>query len=115
MRTLLVDRFNDLTVGEDGNLALSSGVEAIGQTTVQFVRARRNEMIHNMDQGLPMDLLVWTGNPNEAQYEAAIRASILMVEGVLEIRDFAIQRDGDVLSYTATIQTVEGETAINGQ
>lgn len=114
MRTLQVDKLNDIVRGPDGNIAMLTGVEAIGQTTVQYVRARRNEMIHNMDEGIPMDLLVWVGNPNEAQYEAAVRTSILQVEGVLEITDFSIQRVDDVLSYIAVIRTIEGETTING-
>lgn len=114
MKTIEVDQFNDPVLGADGNLSMISGTAAIGQTSVQYGRSRRAEMIHNMDSGVPFDLVAWAGAPNETQFEAVMRARLLQLPDVTEISSFQVRHIDDVLSYTATLQTTAGEVTING-
>lgn len=115
MRTLKVDANNDLMVGDDGNLAFLSGIDAVGQSSVQYVRARRGEMIHAMDEGIPYDTVAWgTGGANESQFEAVVRARLLQLTNVTAISSFTVRQVDDVLGYTATLVTDLGEVTING-
>ena len=114
MRTLQVTRDNDLTVGDDGQLAMFSGLDALGQTSVQFVKARRGEMIHNADNGIPYDLVTWMGEPNEVQFEAAVRDTLRQVPNVVSVSAFEVVQVEDNLTYTATLQSTLGEVTVSG-
>lgn len=114
MRTLQVDKHNDFVVGDDGQLAIFSGLDALGQTSVQFVKARRGEMIHNADEGIPYDLVAWMGEPNEVQFEAAVRDTLTQVDTVTSVSAFEVVQVEDNLTYTATLQSTLGEVAISG-
>lgn len=114
MRTIKCDENNNPVFGTDGNLTVLQGINAIGQSAVQYCKARRNEMVFDYDRGIPFSILAWGGTPNETQFEAAHRATLLQVPGVTAVTEFEVIRVGDVLKYTATLQTVSGETSING-
>jgi len=114
MKTLHVDENNDFVVAADGQLGMLSGIPAIGQTSVQFGKARRDEMIHKMDEGMPYALVAWAQDPNEAAFEAAMRDRLSQVTDVTAVTAFEIVRDGERLGYTATLATALGDTVING-
>lgn len=114
MRTLQVTADNDLMVGPDGQLAMFSGTDALGQTSVQFVKARRGEMIHNYDNGIPYGLVAWIGEPNEVQFEAAVRDTLGQVPTVTSVSAFEVVQVEDNLTYTATLQSPLGEVVISG-
>lgn len=114
MISLKATATEDLTLGMDGNLAFVGGVGAITQTVKQYVRARRGEMIHRFDQGVPYEAIIWGGSPNIAQFEAAARTRLLQTPDVLEVLSLQARLTDSVLSYTATIRTSLGEVTING-
>lgn len=114
MRTFRANALNDLILGSDGNLQLFSGQDAIAQIARQYMQARRGEMIHKADEGIPFDPVVWGASANLAQFEAVGRARLLQAPDVLEVISFEATQSGDVLSYVAVIRTTAGETTING-
>lgn len=114
MTTLLSNSRNDLALAADGRIRVISGLEAIAQSARAYMQARLGEMYYNADQGLPFADIVWGGSPNVAQFEAAGRARLLQVPGVVEVISFEARQTADVLGYTATIRTTAGETVING-
>lgn len=114
MRTLQVDSNNDFVIGDTGQIALVGGVSAVAQSARQFMQARREEMIYKIDEGMPFDLVAWAADPNEAAFEVAARQRLLQIEGVLEVTFFEINRVLDVLKYTATLLTNNGELVVNG-
>lgn len=114
MKTLAVDRYNDIYLEQNGLLAIATGATAIGQASVQYSRSRRGEMIHAMDDGVPFDLVAWLGSPNETQFEAVMRTRLLQLPEVLEVVTFEVRHVGDVLNYTATLRTTAGEVVTNG-
>ena len=63
---------------------------------------------------LPNFKTVWNGVPNPAQFETALRQTILAVSGVTDILSLVIAESGGVLGYTAEILTVYGAGVING-
>lgn len=114
MITMEVDENNDLVRVPGGNVSFIRGIRATGQVAEQFAKAGRGEMIHNFDEGVPFFSVVFGTNLQIFQFEAAMRERILQAPGVIAIREFEVTQDGDVLRYTATIETIDGLTAING-
>lgn len=114
MRTFQVDENNNFVIGADGQIPIIGALPATSQTARQFSQARRDEMIYKADEGVPYAMIAWAADPNEAAFEVAQRQRLLQVEGVNAVTAFEIIRDGDILKYTATLETIEGELVING-
>jgi hypothetical protein len=70
-------------------------------------------MIFATNQGLPNFQLIWVGVPNIPQYEAAVRATILAIDGVLEVVSFVASLADNTLTYTITIRTIYGVGVVN--
>lgn len=115
MRTFEVDSANNFVIGASGQIALIGSLSAIAQTTRQYSQARRDEMIYKIDEGVPYAMVAWAADPNEAAFEVFQRARLLQVEGVQKVTFFEIIREGEVLKYTANLETSEGELTVNGQ
>lgn len=113
-RVIAVDSNNDIYIGPDGSLALATDLAAVMQACQQAAQTQRGEMLYAVDQGLPNFATVWNGAPNLSQFEAALRATLLAVDGVTSVVSLATTRTGDKLTYRATIQTIYGQGAING-
>jgi len=113
-RVFTVDANNDLTLTPDGNLSISSELEAILQACEHAAKAQLGEMVLSIDQGVPNFQTIWQGSPNVIQFEAYLRRQLLNVEGVSEITELNAIISNNVLSYTATIKTQFGQGVING-
>lgn len=111
---LSVDAKNDLYIGPNGSLALSTGLQAVMQACQQAAQTQLGEMIYATDQGLPNFAAVWNGAPNLSQFEAYLRRMLAQVAGVTAVVDATVAVANNVLSYTATIQTIYGRGTING-
>jgi hypothetical protein len=114
MRTFLVDVNNNFVIAPTGQIPIIGALPAISQTARQYGQALRGEMTFKLDEGVPYAMTAWEGNPNEAAFEVAQRARLLQVEGVLAVLAFEIVRAGDILKYTATLDTTEGQVSVNG-
>ena len=114
MITIETDANNDIYIGADGNLAFSRNAQAVSQTAEHYVKTLLNEMIQDFDRGVPFFIVAFGSNPSIPQFEAAIKARILQAPGVTGIRSFEAFQDGDILKYTALIETIYGGAEING-
>lgn len=114
MRTFNATETNDLALSAADNFQVISSVEAIGQAARQAMQTRRGEMIHDVQGGIPFDIVAWEGTPNIPQFEAAARRRLRAVAGVREIISFEASLTGDVLTYVTVLQTDEGEVTVNG-
>lgn len=115
MRTILADGNSDILLGSDGNIWTITGPLAIEQACVQAMLALRGEMIHEKDRGMPYFETAWGSSPQIAQFEAAGRATLEAVRGVIRVVSFVAQTDAaQILGYSATIEHVYGVTTING-
>lgn len=112
-RAISVDNLNDIYIGPDGSLALSSNLIATMQACQQAAQTQLGEMVFAVDQGLPNFSTVWNGAPNLAQFEAHLRRAITEVEGVVAIQSLTVAVAGNALTYRATIQTIYGTGALN--
>lgn len=113
-QTFAADANNDLYIDGDGLLAIKTGIYAVLENCAHAVKAMRGEMVLAVDSGMPNFQVLWVGAANIPQYEAALRSTILAVQGVQSIESLTIQARNNVLEYVATIKTIYGEGAING-
>lgn len=113
-KTFATNNNNDLFIGNDGNLAIVNGQQAVLQACATAAKAQLGEMIYATNRGLPNFQTVWVGSPNLAQFEAALRQTLLSVNGVTEITDLSTSVTNNTLFYTATIKTIYGMGTLNG-
>lgn len=113
-RTLAVDSDNDLHLGTNGSLAIASDLIAVMQAAQQAAQTQLGEMIYATDKGIPNFGVVWNGAPNLAQFEAALRRTLLAVVHVTGLQDLTVTNSANTLSYSVTIQTDFGTGVLNG-
>lgn len=111
MRTFGVNRDNDLFISGSGLLALSVDIQAVAEGAKQAMQAQLGEMLYAADRGIPTLATVWD-RYNPVQFEAAARQTLLLVPNVTGVPVFTARREGDVLRYEATIQTLFGDVSV---
>lgn len=113
-RTFAVDDNNDLFLAAGGNLAIVSDLDAVLLVCAAVARTLLGEMVLAVDRGLPYFEDVFTGQPNAANFEAALRSALLAVDGVTQISSLTITQAENDLNYTAQIVTIYGPGVIDG-
>ena len=112
MKTFLSERNGSFALGTDGSLQVIGGGLATLQTSAQFARTRRGEMIHAMDQGIPFFSTVFNSSPNVIQFEASLRERLLEVPSVDAVVELDVQQIDDELTYTATLRERSGDEVL---
>lgn len=105
--TLQNDSNFDLVVGSNGLLGILSGDPAISQNSVTACSTRRGECLLDTGRGIPFDATAFS-NLKAPQFEAAIRSTLRMVEGVEGVSSVEVSQVGENLEYRAEFTTVNG-------
>lgn len=113
-KTLAVNANNDLYLDDQGNIAVSYDLQALLETCSQAAKTRLGEMVLNTDQGIPYFETVFIGVPQLKQFEAALRATFLAIDGVVEVVSLITAQQDNTLTYTAIIRTIYGTGGVNG-
>lgn len=114
MKSLAVDRTNDLFLQPDGNLAVNQDIFAVMQSAQHSAQAQLGEMMYAIDQGVPNFQTIWESSANVAQFQAYLRTAIAQTPGVIEVKELDTVVQGNQISYTAVIATIYGMGTING-
>lgn len=109
--SLALNENNDLFADSSGNLALVSGTDATRQDCETVMRCQAGECVLNLQRGVPTAATIWD-EWLPKQFEAAARAQLLTVPGVVSIQSFTLTRLGNVATYVAEILTIYSPTAI---
>lgn len=112
--TISANSNNDIYIGANGSLSLSTGVNAVMQACQQAAQTQLGEMIYAIDEGIPNFETIWDGARNVPQFEAFLRQTILAVENVTGIESLEITIGANTLNYKAVIQTTFGTGVLNG-
>lgn len=104
----------DIFANSNGRLALLQDLQAVLQYAAHVVRARRGEMVYAATRGIDFIDNAFAGAPNLLQFEAQVRAAITRIPEVRSVTDFEADVTGNVLQYSADIQTIFGSGSING-
>lgn len=112
--TIAIDDTNYDIVTFGGNIKMLTGADAVGQNCVTAMRSVLGEMQYAKLSGMPYFQVAFN-NFNPVAFEASARRVIGVVEGVNKIEQFSVAVTDNVLRYVAVIETIYGQTTINGQ
>lgn len=113
-KTFATDRNNDLFIGEDGSLAILSAREAVMNGCERIAYTMLGELQFEQERGMPNFQVVWVGAPNINQFEASLVPLLEAVPDVVRVQSLETSVQNNVLTYTATIQTIYGTGILNG-
>lgn len=113
-RIIATNENNDIYLGLDGHLAIKTGIQATLQACEHACLAQRGEMIYAVDRGMPTMDTLWGGVTAPRQYEAAVRAAILAVDGVVRVLSLTYEVVDGIFKYYALIETIYGNGEISG-
>lgn len=111
---IAINGVNDMFKDEQNNIALATGQEAVIQAAQTASLAQLGEMVLFTTQGMPSFQEIWVGTPNYAVYRAALISAIQAINGVVAVTSLVISKNGEVMNYVAEIETIYGNTVING-
>jgi len=114
MQVISVDENNDIYIKSNGNLSISTDLQACIEACKTAVKTILNEQIYFQGQGVPNFQVLWKSNPNYKQAEAAFRNALLKVDNVTDIVSFEYEVNNNEFSYTAVIETTFGLGTVNG-
>ncbi|URG13023.1 hypothetical protein B2_30 [Stenotrophomonas phage B2] len=115
MKTIAVDENNDFYLDKSGNFPLLSDKNALEQTSRNYAATVYAEMIHQFDLGVPYDRTVFERFPNIPTFEVGLRRRLLELPNVASVVRLEVDFIGDVLSYSAILDTDFGEVPVNGR
>lgn len=104
---------NDLYLDLAGNLKIDLGLQALVDICLNVTRALLGEMVLTVNNGLPYFQVVFVGSPNLAVFQAYLINALNGIEGVNSVQDVSMSMSSNVLSFTATIDTIYGPTTLS--
>ena len=115
MRYRKLDKNGDFSAGHGPADFFVDSPEAVGQSVLTRLRLWSGEWFLDTDEGTPYREQV-LGIRKRQTAGPAIKMRVASTEGVTSVNDFAADYDGDsrALTVTATVDTVYGETTIEG-
>ncbi len=105
----------DLYLDMNGNIAMVYDQEAVLQACAQAARTILGELIFNTNAGNPYFESLWNGVVDLQTFSASLRKSFLSVGGgglVTNVSDLTTNYEKNVFSYSVTITTIYGTSAI---
>lgn len=115
MRYRKLDENGDFSAGHGSADFFTDTPDAVGQSVLTRLRLWSGEWFLDTDEGTPYSTQV-LGAHRRQSAGPAIKMRIAGTEGVTSVENFAAMYDGDArsLSVTATVDTVYGETLVEG-
>ena len=114
VQSFSLNQDNDIYLNSFGNISISTGIDAILQACKNAAQAQLGEMILSTNTGIPNFQAIWVGVPNYTIFTKYLRKSLESVNGVVSVDNLVLLKKDDVLSYTATINTIHGTGKLNG-
>ncbi len=111
MKTLSSNDLNDIYLGTDGNLSVSTGLQACLESCRRAAQVRLGELPYAQSRGAPFFQIM--EDKNLSLYEMYITNMARSVPGVTGVESVEFSIDEDNLNYTATINTIYGTGTIS--
>lgn len=115
--------YNDIYLNAEGNISLSTDLQAVLEECSQAAKTLLGEQIFNTNVGIPYQQAVWIGVPNIQQFTAALRQTLLSIREVTQVISIVTGRsiatvnsvpNQPTLTYSVLLTTIYGNGAING-
>ena len=115
MRYRKLDENGDFSAGHGSADFFVDQPEAVGQSVLTRLRLWSGEWFLDTDEGTPYSTQVLGAHRRQAA-GPAIKMRVASTEGVTSVNNFGADYDGDAraLTVTAEVDTVYGETQIEG-
>jgi len=114
MKTFATNDNYDIYIGNDGNLAMATDLEAVKQTCEHVSRTILGELPYAQSRGIPFSQLSLNASSNTGLYDMYLRKVLKTVPGVTGVGNIAFQLDGENLAYSVEIKTEYGTEKISG-
>lgn len=111
MITLSVDENNDIFLGTVKNLAISSDKDALTQACTQATSVLTEELAYATTSGINYPGFVWSV-PDMMLFESNVINALLSLDGVNDVSNFLVTRDGDKMNYTCNVHTIYGDISL---
>ena len=114
MITFGLNSSNDIYLGTNGNLTVLTGLNAVISACETISRTQLGEMVLSTKKGIPNFQALWVGVPNYPIWKTSLRKALESVANVIEVATLELSLKNNILSYTATIRTIYGNSQITG-
>lgn len=105
---------NDLVLNSAGSLTMLTGIDAIAAACNTAALTQLGECVLNTAQGLPNFQAIWVGVPDFQIWQSYLENTLLNVSGVATVQSIVLRQDGNVLNYVAEINSIYGNTTVQG-
>ena len=99
---------------EGGNFAFAEDLEAVARVAENVLRTQRGELQFDTTRGIPWFETVFNSIRNLPAWSAQMVISLKKIQGVTGLVSFDYGIGGSTVEYVAKINTIYGETQING-
>ncbi|CAH6970336.1 conserved hypothetical protein [Vibrio chagasii] len=113
MRMIRVDGNRD-PILRNGRFEFVYGIDAVAQVCDHTVRTQLGEYRYNKKKGIEYMNNVFLGDPNFQVFEIQVKEQLELVDGVNSVTLFEYEQGEETLNYTVNIDTIFGETSLNG-
>jgi len=115
MKAFKTDENNDLFLDGTHNIAMCEDINAVVQVSENVVRCQLGELQFDVNRGIPyMETIFCNGMADVPIWKSYMIKALEKTDGVSSVSSFDVEIDGDVLKYTATIETIYGTAQITG-
>lgn len=114
MKTIATNDSNDIFLGQDGNIAVLSDLQACVQSCEHASQTLLNELPYAQSRGIAFFDNGLSASPKLGLYEVQLRRILLTVPNVQKVLYVGFKLDNTDLSYEAQIQTSFGVETVRG-
>ena len=97
-----------------GNLELISDLEEVIQTSEQTIKQSKGELQYDKEKGISYFQNALRDNINPQLFIAEVRDALLTVLNIKGVVIIDVTRDGNKLTYQATVDTIFGQGEVRG-
>lgn len=113
MQTIAINENNDIYLDNAGNLAIKSGLDAMGDIFVNKSQTLKNELLYS-DKGIDYFNTIFSSPAYPDLFQNELTNQLEDTEATVSVESFEAETQDNVFKYTAKIQTEYGELYLNG-
>lgn len=114
MKTISLNKNNDLYLDDAGNLALALNSNAMSEISKNIVLTNKGELEFSILSGVPYFETIFSENSNFDIFQAEIIQALEKLEGVQRVSSFSYKVENNVYKYAVTLITDFGTVVLNG-
>ena len=114
MKTIAINKENDIYLDANGNLAIKTDLEALGDILINKSETNKGELLFNQPKGIDFFNTIFSNPAYPSLFQNQLLNQLENTQSVIQINDFTAKTAKDVYSYTANIQSEYGELTLNG-